>query len=206
MRRGRSWTGACALLIVGAMLFRLSVRLGWLQAGALRWTSTDWRAAPWTLWTAAFASDVPARALADVLALAALAVLGRALAAPPRDGLALLLAWPLATLSLALVPAVQGYAGLSAVVHAAAAVLALRALLRPQSRTLGLLLAGGLLIKLALEKAWQAPVGFDGAWGTNVVFAAHLAGACTGAALLLALEALRPWPSEQGADRSHIES
>lgn len=196
MRRWRSWTGACALLIACAWLFRAGERLGWLQAEPWRWSSAGWRHAPWTLWTSAFADAPPAQALASVLALTALAVLGRALAAPPRDGLALLLAWPLGTLSLALVPTVHSYAGLSLLVHAAAAVLALRALLRPPTRTLGLLLGGGLLIKLALEKAWLAPVGFDGAWGANVVFAAHLAGACTGAALLLALEALRPWAGD----------
>lgn len=81
-----------------------------------------------------------------------------------------------------------GYYGLSGPVHAAAAILALRALQAPATRWLGLLLAGGLLIKLALERGWAVPVGFDSGWGFNVVFAAHLSSAAVGAALALALQ------------------
>ena len=54
---------------------------------------------------------------------------------------------------------------------------------------LGLLLAGGLLIKLRLERAWAVPIGFDSGWAFNVIYAAHLTGAVAGAALALLLEA-----------------
>ena len=52
-----------------------------------------------------------------------------------------------------------------------------------------LLLAGGLLIKLRLERAWAVPIGFDSGWAFNVIYAAHLTGAVAGAALALLLEA-----------------
>ena len=75
-------------------------------------------------------------------------------------------------------------------IHAAAAVLALRALATPERRWLGLLLGGGLAIKLALERGWSVPIGFDTGWGFNVVFAAHLSGAIAGALLALGLNTL----------------
>ena len=50
-------------------------------------------------------------------------------------------------------------------------------------------LAGGLLIKLRLERAWAVPIGFDSGWAFNVIYAAHLTGAVAGAALALLLEA-----------------
>ena len=82
------------------------------------------------------------------------------------------------------------YWGLSGTIHAAAAVLALRALATPERRWLGLLLGGGLAIKLALERGWSVPIGFDTGWGFNVVFAAHLSGAIAGALLALGLNTL----------------
>ena len=130
---------------------------------ARTWPATRWRWRRWRCWA-------------------------RRCTRPARDALALLLAWPLGTLALLAWPAVGGYYGLSGPVHAAAAILALRALQAPATRWLGLLLAGGLLIKLALERGWAVPVGFDSGWGFNVVFAAHLSSAAVGAALALALQ------------------
>ncbi len=179
----RPWPAVCLLLIAASAL------VGWLGSGgalapdALVWQRDDWPHAPWTWWTAPLWHRVAAHALANSLALGALAVLGAALGARPRDALALLLAWPLGTLALALAPEVGTYYGLSGTVHAAAAVLALRALRGPEARALGLLLGGGLLIKLALERGWAVPIAFDSGWGFNVVHAAHLSGALAGVAM-----------------------
>ena len=134
---------------------------------------------------------LPTHGLANALALGALAVLGAALPAPPRDALALLLAWPLGTLALLAWPTVGGYYGLSGLVHAAAAVLAVRALRAPSTRWLGHLLAAGLVLKLGLERGWALPAGFDADWGFNVVYAAHLTGALVGATAALLLDMVR---------------
>ena len=182
------WPLTCLLLIGASALTWLAGASGRVPPELLVWRFEDWRLLPWTLWTGPLLHLVPAHALANALALAALAVLGAALAAPPRDTLALLLAWPLGTLALALAPGVGAYYGLSGLIHAAAALLALRALQQRGTRLLGLLLGVGLLAKLALERAWLVPVGFDSGWGFNVVYAAHLVGAGTGAALSLALQ------------------
>lgn len=183
----RLWPLACLLLIAASGGVWLAGASGRVPPELLVWRFDDWRLLPWTLWTGPLLHLVAAHALANALALAALAVLGAALQATPRDALALLLAWPLGTLALAAVPGVGAFYGLSGVIHAAAAVLTLRALQRPGTRALGLLLGGGLLVKLALERGWAVPVGFDSGWGFNVVYAAHLVSAAVGAALTLVL-------------------
>ena len=184
------WPFTCLLLIAASALLWLALLRGWVTPDAVVWRYESWRQAPWTLWTAPLLHLMAPHALGHALALTALAVLGKALEAPPRDALALLLAWPLGTLALVMAPGVGAYYGLSGPVHAAAAVLALRALAQRDTRVLGLLLAGGMLVKLALERAWQLPVGFDSGWGFNVVLAAHLVSAGVGAGLLLLLEPL----------------
>ena len=188
MRR-TAWPLLCALLIAASVGLWLAGVAGYIDPTRWMWPYESWRQLPWTLWTGPLLHFLWPHLLGNALALAALAVLGAALPAPPRDALAQLLAWPLGTLALQGWPQIGGFYGLSGVVHAAAAIVAVRALATPSIRWLGLLLAGGLAIKLAIERGWQVPVGFDGNWGFNVVFAAHFASAVIGALLALALNA-----------------
>ena len=194
MKRSAAWPLLCALLIAASAGLWLAGVAGYVTPPHWMWSPEPGRAMPWTLWTAPLLHFLWPHLLGNALALAALAVLGATLCAPPRDALALLLAWPLGTFALQAWPQVGGFYGLSGVVHAAAAVVAVRALATPSIRWLGLLLAGGLAIKLAIklaiERGWRLPVGFDGHWGFNVVLAAHFASAVAGAALALALEGL----------------
>jgi rhomboid family GlyGly-CTERM serine protease len=183
MRRAAWWPLLCALLIACGGAVWLAGVAGHVTPERWMWHAEHWRAQPWTLWSAPLLHFLWPHLLGNVLALAALAVAGASLHATPRDALALLLAWPLCTLALPLWPPIGGYYGLSGVVHAATAIVALRAMAQPPLRWLGLLLGGGLMIKLALERGWAVPVAFDTAWGFNVVFAAHLSGAAAGAAL-----------------------
>lgn len=185
-----AWPLACLWIAAASGALGLAAVLGWVAPQSLIWHAAHWPQAPWTLWTAALVHFLPAHGLANMLALAALGALGAALGASRRDALALLLAWPLGTLALLRWPQVVGYYGLSVLIHAAAAVLAVRALACARTRGLGLLLAGGLCIKLSLERGWRVPVGFDSGWGSNVVFAAHVSGAAAGAALACALALL----------------
>lgn len=189
MRRA-AWPGLCALWIAASMAVWMAGVEGKVIPDAWLWNADTWRQQPWTLWSAPLLHFLWPHLVANGLGLAALAVLGAGLQATPRDALALALAWPLGTLALVAFPGVGGFYGLSGLVHAATAILALRALVAgPAMRWLGLLLAGGLMAKLALERAWVVPVGFDSGWGFNVVFAAHLAGAAVGAGLALILQA-----------------
>lgn len=180
--RAWAWVATCLVLIA------VSLALWLLPAHA---DPATWR--PWTPWITPLLHLNGPHLLANTLALGALAVLGAALPAPPRDALALCLAWPLGTWALRLWPEVGAFQGLSGTVHAAAAILAWRALRRPATRQLGWLLGLGLLLKLALERGWAEPVRFDPAWGFNVVVAAHLTGAVAGAALAALLDGLARW-------------
>ncbi|QTD45597.1 rhomboid family intramembrane serine protease [Ottowia testudinis] len=186
----RAWPFACLLLIAASAAVWLLAASDAVPPERLIWRYDGWRQQPWTLWTGPLLHLVLPHAVANGLALAALAVLGTALRAPPRDALALLLAWPLATWALVLVPGVGASYGLAGAVHAAAAILAVRTLQQADTRVLGLLLAGGLLIKLRLERGWAVPIAFDSGWAFNVIYAAHLTGAAAGAVLALTLEAL----------------
>ena len=181
MRRA-AWPLLCALLIAASLLIWLAGVAGHIDPPLWMWRYDDWRREPGTLWTGPLLHFLWPHLLANALALTALAVLGTALGATRRDALALLLAWPLATLALTRWPSVGGYYGLASVVHAATAILALRAMATPSTRWLGLLMGGGLAVKLALERGWRAPVGFDSGWGINLVYAANLTGAVLGAA------------------------
>jgi membrane associated rhomboid family serine protease len=187
----RAWPALCLLLIAGAALAWVACAQGWVTADALMWRRGPPGSPPWTWWTAPLLHPDAAHWVGNALALGALAVLGVALHATRADALALALAWPLGTLALLAWPAIGGYYGLSGTVHAAAAILALRAWRAPATRPLGLLLAGGLLIKLALERGWAMPVGFDHGWGFNVVYAAHFSGAAVGAAVAISAAWLR---------------
>ncbi len=178
-----AWPLLCTLLIAASALMWLAGVAGYVNPEPWMWRPDDWRQQLWTLWTAPLLHFLWPHLLGNTLALAALAVAGSSLQATRRDALALLLAWPLSTLALLLWPPVGGYYGLSGVVHAATAIVALRAIAQPSVRWLGLLLGGGLMVKLALERGWAVPVGFDSGWGFNVVFAAHFAGAAVGAGL-----------------------
>jgi hypothetical protein len=94
---------------------------------------------------------------------------------------ALLVAWPLATASLWLWPQVSGYAGLSALIHAAALVLIAQAAIYSIAKPLSFVLLAGMGLKLLTERAWQHPVVVEPSWGFNVVLASHLGGAMAGA-------------------------
>jgi rhomboid family GlyGly-CTERM serine protease len=150
-------------------------------SGLLIWDALEWPQRPWTLWTASFVHLSGGHLLANLLALTALAVLGWSLRAGTAATVALLLAWPLGTLSLLLWPAVKQYSGLSGLVHAAVAVLWAHAALDEESKPLSFILFAALGLKLLTEHAWSLPLAFDVDWGFNVVYAAHLGGALAGA-------------------------
>jgi membrane associated rhomboid family serine protease len=180
LARGHAWLIACcALALAGALVSAVAQRDG-LAPHAWIWQASGWRHWPWTLWSAPLIGLTPFHTFGNMLALAAVGVLGHATGARPREALALFIAWPLITLGLLWWPAVGWYAGLSGLIHAAAVIAAWRALTQPGTRGIGKLLAAGLLIKLLLERGWSVPVAFNSHWGFNVVYAAHLSGAVTG--------------------------
>lgn len=203
----KAWPSLCALLGV------LSVGL-WLLGPPghpaaplphfLAWEPAHWPQRPWMLWTASLVHLSGAHLVANLLALAAVGVLGAALHAGRSATLALFLAWPLGTASLLLWPGISQYRGLSGVIHAAVLALWAHAAINAIAKPLSFVLLAGVALKLAMEHAWNQPLAFDPDWGFNVVYAAHLGGAMAGAAcglvccgLALAFQAMK------GASESH---
>lgn len=151
---------------------------------ALDWQRGLLWSQPWRLWTAAFVHLHPLHVVASLLGCAVLGFVGGAAGVPGRAALAWALAWPLTHLALRVSPDLQGYSGLSGVLHAGAAVLAVElvATRRGRDRRIGTALVAGLSLKLLLERSWAIPVSVDNAWPFPVVTLAHLTGAVAGAA------------------------
>jgi hypothetical protein len=173
----KAWLGVCALLAGGSAAVTLVSGMG-----ALAWDAQGWLLRPWTLWTSAWVHTSAGSLAGNLLAMAALAVLGAALGAGRTAAIALLVAWPLGTITLLSWPQVASYGGLGGPIHAAAAVLGMHMAGRADYKAFSPLLFGALALKLLAERGWSQPVAFDLSWGSNLVYAAHLTGALAGAA------------------------
>ena len=184
---GRAWAALAGLLGAASLVAFV------LPAPLIDWQPTLAAAEPWRAFTAAFVHWSPLHLganLAGALVVGALGYAGR-LAWPLV--LAWLAAWPLTQLGLLVQPALAHYGGLSGVLHAGVAVAALGLVVLETGprRLLGGAVLAGLLIKLALEEPWGAPLR-PGGGGFDIATAplAHASGALAGlvcAGLALAL-------------------
>ena len=179
-----AWSGLCVLLALGSVAT-------WYSGGgaALAWRAASWSQRPWVLWSASLVHLSGAHLLANLLALAVIAVLGVYLDAGRAATLALLVAWPLGTLALLGWPQVAGYSGMSGLLNAMVAVLWAHTALRGGTKPVSFVIFAVLALKLLSEHAWSQPIAFDPNWGFNVVYAAHLTGAAAGALCGLGFEA-----------------
>jgi rhomboid family GlyGly-CTERM serine protease len=199
----RPWA-LLAMALAGAAL--CTAALGWIEPGAD--ALLDWQQAlawqqPWRWWTAAFVHLGALHLLANVLGCGVLAMAGVSARLPLRAAAAWALAWPLSHLALLASPELQRYAGLSGVLHAGVAVLAVELIVarRGRDRRVGLALATGLALKLLLEQAWVRPVSVGGAWPFPVATFAHLTGVAAGAACAaLAI----PWAARSCTDEATL--
>jgi membrane associated rhomboid family serine protease len=192
---GRAWLLLCAawaLACIGVSLLPDAAQ------HALRWQGAPWWHRPWTLWTASLVHLSAAHLWGNLLALAALAGLGHVLHMPRYAVAALLVAWPLATLGLAAWPQVEHYSGFSGLNHAIAQVLIAQAAIKfiagdrlsLMEKILALVLLSDLVVKLAMETAWNTPMVWSADWGFAVVRIAHLLGAASGLVATLLCYAL----------------
>lgn len=183
----RAWGAVAALGAAG------SVAGWWLPAAWLDWQPALAASEPWRWWTAAFVHWSPLHLAANLAGLALVAALGRAAAVPSRVAAAWLLAWPLTHGALLAEPALAHYGGLSGVLHAGVAAVAVWLLwsARGGRRALGGAIAAGLAIKVVLEAPWAGPLSQPGGWDIAVAPLAHAAGALAGGSCTLAALALR---------------
>lgn len=171
-----AWPGLCLALGLGS-LYAWSGGRQYL----LVWHADGWARHPWQLWTASLAHLSSAHLLINLAALLAMAVLGLFLQVGRSAVLACLLAWPLGTLALSFWSEIGYYSGMSGLLMAMLALLAVFASAQTGTRGTGVFLLIVLGFKLLTEHGWNQPLAFDPRWGFNVVYAAHLTGALAGA-------------------------
>jgi len=173
---GRAWVALAALLALGSGL------AWWVPAALLDWQPGLAISEPWRAWTAAFVHWSAWHLAANLGATAAVAALGWAARVPPGAALAWCAAWPATQLGLLLRPGLAHYGGLSGVLHAGVAVVALWlvAACRGRPRLVGALLGAGLVAKLLLEQPWGPVLRRVAGWDIAVAPLVHATGAAAG--------------------------
>lgn len=186
MKGSRTWLLLCATHGVASML------LWWVREGALDsliWQVETWAEHPWTLWTSAWAHRNTPHLIVNQVALGMLTGIAWVLRPTRMASLAWLAAWPLLQLSLLWWPQIGHSAGLSGLLHAGAAIMAVELILQrvrvEKARRWGLMLAAALVAKLYMAQAWHHPVAWDNSNEMSVVLAADLTGVLWGTALAL---------------------
>jgi len=166
----------CSLLAAGSVL------AWWVPAVRLDWQPGLATVEPWRLVSAAWVHWSALHLGANLAAIGVVAMLGHAARLPGAAAVALALAWPLTHAGLAVQPALAHYGGASGVLHAGVAVAAcwLVATQRGPARRIGVVIAGGLLIKVLVEEPWLGPLAHPRGWDIALAPLAHLSGALAG--------------------------
>lgn len=181
--------------LAAAMLLALPA----LASGAGPSTAIDWQPAlawsePWRWWSAAWVHYSRMHLVVNLAGAAGVAALGLAAPASRRAALAWLLAWPLTHLGLMLDPQLAHYGGLSGVLHAGVAIVAVDLIARGQrrSRMLGALIGAVLVAKVLSESPWGPTLRHPAGWDIAVAPLAHATGLAAGT-LCAALGNIKPW-------------
>lgn len=170
-----AWVGCAGLMAFGAVLGALAPRdaLEWQPALALR--------QPWRWFSAAAVHYSAAHLGVNLLGAALVGALGWAARVPAAMALAWILAWPLTHLALLLQSELTHYGGLSGVLHAGVAVVAVHLVCEGAGhRIIGAVMTVLLAAKIAGEAPW-VPV-HHAELGIVVAPLAHATGAVAGAA------------------------
>lgn len=176
LRASRHWWALASALAVAALALWFAPRdlLDWQPRHALD--------QPWRLWSAAFVHWSMPHLLANLLGCAVLAAFGAAARVPRSAAWAWLAAWPLTHAALGLQPRLLAYGGLSGVLHAGVAIVALHLAWRERGprRAIGWAVLVGLALKLLLERPWTGPTLSVPGWDIRLAPVAHVAGAAAG--------------------------
>jgi rhomboid family GlyGly-CTERM serine protease len=189
----RAWIAVGAVLMIGSLV-----------ATAMPRTIIDWQPSlavrePWRWWTAAFVHFGPLHLAANLLATAVVIAWGTVARAPTATAVAWFVAWPLTHGALLAQPGLHHYGGLSGVLHAGVAVIAVWLLVHAAGtrRVIGALVLAGLAVKLLAEAPWRLELAPAADWGVAVAPLAHAAGAVAG----LTLGAVAAWWVRIGSAR-----
>ena len=182
LRPGRAGLALALLLALGSALATRS------PPHALDWQPGLALAEPWRAFSAAFVHYSALHLLGNAAGLALTAAYGWAARVPPRIALAWLAAWPLTQLGLLVQPALVHYGGVSGVVHAGVAIVTLYVIALGH-RWIGGTVLVMLLVKLATESPFGAPLRHVEGWDIALAPLAHATGVAAGALCFACAEA-----------------
>jgi rhomboid family GlyGly-CTERM serine protease len=187
------WLAAAALLgLVAALAFAAFAT----PPAALDWQPELAASEPWRAWSAALLHLSGLHLAANLAGAALGGALGFVAAVPRRSVFAWLVAWPLTQFALLARPDLAHYAGLSGVLHAGVAVVAMHliAAARGARRTIGFALLAALALKVASEAPWATEaLRHPAGWDIAVAPFAHAGGFVVGAVVSALAEAGAGW-------------
>jgi rhomboid family GlyGly-CTERM serine protease len=194
---GRAW------LLLSASIFLATLAAQAVPKAVLDWQPGLAAAEPWRWWTALFVHFSLLHLGANLLGLVLVAALGLSARVPWAMSAAWFAAWPLTHLALLLQPALLHYGGLSGVLHAAVAIVAVHLLMRRRQRRqqlIGGAVLAGLVFKVISESPWLGPVQHTPGWDIGVAPIAHACGLVVGIGCALAAVGLQGLLSRTGSD------
>ena len=195
---GRAWCALAAVLAVGAALAfgRESTAFDWQPSLAL--------AQPWRAFSAAFIHYSALHLSANLAGAVLVGALGFFARVPSPVALAWLVAWPLTQLGLLARPDLLHYGGLSGVLHAGAACVAVHLVVdaRGPQRAIGALLLVALSIKVLSETPWGPALRHPSGWDIATAPFAHTTGLIAGVLATLLAEATLRLHRAKGLQRS----
>ena len=187
MAAATAWLALAALLGAAALLARGA------DPAAIDWQPALFASQPWRALSAAAVHYSTRHLVANLAGAALVGALGVAARVPGRMVWAWLAAWPLTQVGLLLKPELLHYGGLSGVLHAGCAIVALYLVLggAPRQRWVGAALLGGLCVKVLSESPWGPALRHPVGWDIAVAPLAHATGLLAGLACAALAQALR---------------
>jgi rhomboid family GlyGly-CTERM serine protease len=182
---GRAWCALAAILAVGAAL-----AFG-RETGTLDWQPVLALSQPWRALSAAFVHYSTLHLFANIAGALLVGALGFFARVPRAVVIAWLIAWPLTQLGLLARPDLLRYGGLSGVLHAGMACVAVHLTLhaRGARRAVGALLLAALAIKVLSEAPWGPALRHPAGWDIATAPFAHASGLLAGVFTALVVEA-----------------
>jgi rhomboid family GlyGly-CTERM serine protease len=185
-----------------AGLFAACALAGWfVPQKAIDWQPAIALSEPWRTLTPIGVHYSRTHLIGNLAGVALAGLFGVAAMAPRRLAWAWLAAWPLTHLGLLLRPELRHYGGLSGVVHAGVAAIAVWVLASARTRaqrTVGVLLALGLVGKIVSEAPWGETLRHPAGWDIAVAPFVHLTGVLAGSlCAIVAVFAFEPRAEHQ---------
>ncbi|MDQ6639445.1 MAG: rhombosortase, partial [Pseudomonadota bacterium] len=174
-----------------------------LEPAALDWQPGLALREPWRALTAAFVHYSALHLLANLAGTMLVGALGGFARVPASLALAWLVAWPLTQLGLLARPDLLHYGGLSGVLHAGTACVAVHLILhaRGPRRAIGALLLIALATKVASEMPWGPPLRHPAGWDIATAPFAHASGLVAGVIAATLVEATTRLMVRHGKER-----